>query len=82
MSDLVREHPNRPFEQIYRKHIGEFENSLEGRSLARACEKVFEQVRRGTNDHPMPDKSAKWMAVSSKCVRLYHPTARNMLPSN
>jgi hypothetical protein len=53
MSDLVREHPNLSFEEIYRNHIGEFEKSLEGRALARACKKVFDQERRGTQ--PPPD---------------------------
>jgi hypothetical protein len=52
-SDLVREHPNLSFEQIYKNHIGEFEKSLEGRALARACKKVFDQERRGTK--PAPD---------------------------
>jgi hypothetical protein len=51
-SDLVREHPNLSFEQIYKNHIGEFEKSLEGRALARACKKVFDQERRGTKPSP------------------------------
>jgi hypothetical protein len=52
MSELVPEHPNLSFEQIYRNHIGGFEKSLQGRALARACKKVFDQERRGTKPSP------------------------------